>query len=59
MAVAILKEARRRVSDWPLERDSFDALAKGLEKTYRRGRGDFGAATREPRWRRCTSGASG
>ena len=47
-AVAILKEARRRVSDWPLERDSFDALAKGLEKTYRRGRREFEAAIDEP-----------
>jgi CHAD domain-containing protein len=47
-AVAILKEARGRVSDWPLERDSFDALAKGLDKTYRRGRDDFEAASREP-----------
>jgi CHAD domain-containing protein len=46
--VAILKEARRRVSDWPLERDSFDALAKGLEKTYRRGRREFEAAIDEP-----------
>jgi CHAD domain-containing protein len=47
-AVAILKEARGRVGDWPLERDSFDALAKGLEKTYRRGRRDFAAAMDEP-----------
>ena len=27
-----------RVDDWPLERDSFEALADGLERTYRRGR---------------------
>jgi len=47
-AVAILEEARRRVSDWPLERDSFDAIAKRLEKTYRRGRRDFRAAMEEP-----------
>jgi CHAD domain-containing protein len=47
-AVAILKEARKRVSDWPLESDSFDALA----------------ARSRRRWRsrpssRCTNGASG
>jgi CHAD domain-containing protein len=47
-AETILEEARRRVSDWPLERDSFDAIAKGLEKTYRRGRRDFRAAMEEP-----------
>jgi CHAD domain-containing protein len=47
-AVAILKEARKRVDDWPLERDSFDAVEKGLERTYRRGRRDFAAAREEP-----------
>ena len=47
-AVTILEEARRRVSDWPLERDSFDAIEKGLGKAYRRGRRDFRAATEEP-----------
>ena len=47
-AVAILKEARGRVGDWPLERDSFDALAKGLERTYGRGRREFEAAMDEP-----------
>ena len=46
--MAILKEARGRVSHWRLERDSFDALAKGLEKTYRRGRREFEAAMDEP-----------
>ena len=47
-AVAILKEARGRVSDWPLEHDSFGVLAKGLEKTYRRGRDEFEAAREQP-----------
>jgi len=47
-ALAILEEARGRVSGWPLERDSFGALAKGLEKTYRRGRDEFEAAREEP-----------
>ena len=47
-AVAMLKEARGRVDDWPLERDSFGALAKGLEKTYGRGRRDLEVAMEEP-----------
>ena len=47
-AVAILKEARERVDHWPLERDSFGALAGGLKRTYRRGRRDFEAAREEP-----------
>jgi CHAD domain-containing protein len=42
--VAMLREARTRVDDWPLERDSFDALCDGLERTYRRGRRDLRAA---------------
>lgn len=46
--VAMLREARERVDDWPLERDSFDALRKGLERTYRRGRRDFRAAQGDP-----------
>jgi CHAD domain-containing protein len=46
-AVAILKQARKRVDDWPLERDSFKALSKGLERTYRRGRRAFAAALEE------------
>jgi CHAD domain-containing protein len=47
-AIAILKEARGRVDAWPLERDSFEALADGLGRTYRRGRRDFEAARAEP-----------
>ena len=47
-AVAILKEARGRVDEWRLERDSFGALAGGLERTYRRGRRGFRAASDEP-----------
>jgi CHAD domain-containing protein len=47
-AAAMLKEARTRVDDWPLERDSFDALADGLERTYRRGRRALRAAQEEP-----------
>jgi CHAD domain-containing protein len=47
-AEAILKEARGRVGGWSLEHDSFGALEKGLEKTYRRGRREFEAARDEP-----------
>jgi CHAD domain-containing protein len=47
-AVAILKEARERVHDWPLERDSFDAIAGGLRRSYRRGRRAFVAASESP-----------
>ena len=46
--VAMLGEARGRIGDWPLRDDSFDALADGLERTYRRGRRDFKAARAEP-----------
>jgi CHAD domain-containing protein len=46
--VAMLREARGRVDEWPLERDSFDALSEGLERTYRRGRRDFRAARADP-----------
>jgi CHAD domain-containing protein len=46
--VAMLREARRRVDDWPLERDSFAALREGLERTYRRGRRDFKAVRANP-----------
>jgi CHAD domain-containing protein len=47
-ALAILREARKRVDGWPLERDSFEAVADGLERSYRRGRRDFEAARAEP-----------
>jgi CHAD domain-containing protein len=46
--VAMLTEARGRVDDWPLERDSFGALEDGLERTYRRGRRDFEAVRASP-----------
>jgi CHAD domain-containing protein len=46
--VSMLREARRRVHDWPLERDSFGALRGGLERSYRRGRRDFKAAQANP-----------
>jgi len=46
--VAMLREARERVDNWPLARDSFDALRDGLERNYRRGRRDFRTARTEP-----------
>ena len=46
--VTMLREARGRVDDWPLEHDSFDALGSGLERTYRRGRRDFKAVQEQP-----------
>jgi CHAD domain-containing protein len=47
-AEAMLREARGRVDDWPLEHDSFEALEDGLERSYRRGRRDFRAARGDP-----------
>ena len=47
-AVAMLKEARGRTEDWSLARESFEALADGLERTYRRGRRGFRVARAEP-----------
>ena len=47
-AAATLEEARGRIADWPLERDSFKALSEGLERTYRRGRREFKEARAEP-----------
>jgi len=46
--VAMLGEARGRVDDWPLERDSFAALHEGLERTYRQGRRCFKAVRENP-----------
>jgi CHAD domain-containing protein len=56
--VETLTAARKRVGRWPLEEDSFDAVAGGLERIYRRGRRAFRAAREEPttenlhEWRR-------
>jgi CHAD domain-containing protein len=38
IVVEILREARGRVRDWPLEREGFEALADGLRRGYRQGR---------------------
>jgi CHAD domain-containing protein len=48
VATAMLKEARGRVADWPLEHDGFEALEDGLRRTYRRGRRDWRAAASDP-----------
>ena len=47
-AAAMLTEARMRVDDWPLQRESFDAVCEGLERTYRRGRRNLREARAEP-----------
>jgi CHAD domain-containing protein len=36
------------VAGWPLERDGFDAVEDGLERTYRRGRRDWRACLDDP-----------
>lgn len=46
-ATATLRAARKRVKDWPLTSDGFDALAPGLKERYRRGRKAMAAATKE------------
>jgi CHAD domain-containing protein len=47
-ATELLREARERVDGWPLEDDGFEALAGGLERTYRRGRRDWRTAAKDP-----------
>jgi len=43
-----LRRARARVPAWPLEREALDALAPGFKRIYRRGRGEYRRARREP-----------
>ena len=47
-AVRLLRRVRRRIGSWPLERDGFEAVEDGLQRTYRRGRRGYRAARREP-----------
>jgi CHAD domain-containing protein len=47
-AVQRLEGAWDRVVDWPLGRDGFEALADGLQTTYRRGRKAYEQARSEP-----------
>jgi CHAD domain-containing protein len=44
-----LRQARARVPDWPLERQSLDSLAPGFKRIYRRGRRAYRRARREPK----------
>ena len=39
-----IQQGRQRVVSWPLSGDAFDLFAKGLQKTYRRGRKGMDAA---------------
>jgi CHAD domain-containing protein len=47
-ATEILIEARRRVDDWPLDSDGFEAFEDGVERIYRQGRRDWRAARKLP-----------
>jgi CHAD domain-containing protein len=47
-AIEVLREARKRVADWPLERDGFDAVEDGLRRIYRQGRRGFEASHKDP-----------
>jgi CHAD domain-containing protein len=47
-AIAILREARGRVDDWPLEHDGFEAVEDGLRRIYRQGRRAWRTAAEEP-----------
>lgn len=44
----LLRQARRRVRDWPLERDGFEVIEPGLRRMYRRGRRDFRTCRKRP-----------
>jgi acyl-CoA hydrolase/CHAD domain-containing protein len=43
-----LSQARKRIDEWPLEEESFAALAPGLKRIYRRGRRALRTAQRDP-----------
>lgn len=47
-AAAGLRRASRRLKKWPLAGDGFQAIASGLETTYRNGRKALAAAHRDP-----------
>jgi CHAD domain-containing protein len=48
VVVELLREARGRVAQWPLERDGFEAVHDGLRRIYRQGRRDWRAAHANP-----------
>jgi hypothetical protein len=45
---AALHDARKKVKEWPLQGDGFEAIEDGLEKTYRRGRMALALARKHP-----------
>jgi CHAD domain-containing protein len=47
-AVELLEGSWDRVGRWPLERDGFEALEDGLQRSYRRGRNAYHRARDEP-----------
>ncbi len=47
-AAASLRKASKRVKTWPLSGDGFDAIAPGLEETYRNGRKALACARKDP-----------
>lgn len=47
-AAAALQRAARRVKNWPLERDGYEAIAPGLVETYRSGRKALARAKEDP-----------
>jgi CHAD domain-containing protein len=47
-AAAMIQAARLRVQEWPVERDSYDAVAGGLHKIYKRGRNRLADARQNP-----------
>jgi CHAD domain-containing protein len=54
-AVALLDEAEKRVSSWPLHGDGFTVMADGMRRVYGRGRKEFAEAL----WRPATSAMHG
>jgi CHAD domain-containing protein len=47
-AAAALAKASKRVKRWPLETDGYEAIARGLEETYRNGREALVRARKDP-----------
>ena len=47
-AAAALQRASKRVKRWPLETDGYNAIAPGLEATYRAGRKSLARAKKSP-----------
>ena len=47
-AATQLEAVRDGIAAWPLERDDFGTVARGLRRNYKRGRADMHAAVEEP-----------